>query len=56
MVRKRLDEIETMMDEAVVRKEHLEIKKLKHGIGKHTESAVRLKLVGTEVLDGDPQS
>ena len=46
MPRKRLEEIEDMMDQAIQDKDHLKIKKGKHGLGKPSESAVHLRPVG----------
>lgn len=53
MASKRLEEVEGMMDRAIQAKDHLKIKKGKHGLGRPTESSVRLKEV-VEVMVEDP--
>lgn len=46
---KRVEEIETMMDDAITRKEHQKIKKLRHGPKGHDESRLRIRV--TELLN-----
>jgi hypothetical protein len=41
---KKVEDIENLMDTAIDQKEHQEIKKHRHGIGKHVESSVKLHL------------
>lgn len=41
---KQLEEIETMVDDAVERKEHQQIKKTRHGQKRHEGSRLKIKL------------
>jgi hypothetical protein len=41
---KKVEDIEDLMDTAIDQKDHKEIKKHRHGIGRHSESSVKLHL------------
>jgi len=41
---KKVEDIEDQMDTAIGQKDHKEVKKHRHGISKHAESSVKLRL------------
>jgi hypothetical protein len=56
MARKRLEEIEAMMDAAIERQGHHGVKKQRHQCAKHIESGVKLRLSEVEVDDAESDS
>ena len=52
-MKKRIEEIESMVDAEIERKEHQGDKKNRHAWTKHTDTRVKVKLPNTEVEDSE---
>lgn len=51
MARRKVEEVEALMDRAILEKEHLKSKKIRHGVCKRDECSIKLRLKGVEVED-----